>query len=44
MCDLAYIGWCIQGDRLRVLENRLLRKISDIYLMMADLASRNMVQ
>ena len=46
----AYIWWCTHmvvhtyGDRLRVLENMMLRKISDIYLMTADLASRNMVQ
>ena len=31
MCDLAYIGWCILGDRLRVLERRVLRMISSVY-------------
>jgi len=25
MCDLAYIGWCIQGDPLRVMQNRELK-------------------
>jgi hypothetical protein len=31
MFDLAYIGWGIQGDSLRVLENRVLRNIPDVY-------------
>lgn len=44
MCDLVHTEWCIQGDGMRMFENRVLSSMSDIFFTMADLARRNTVQ